>query len=137
MSKKTNAKKVQLDHLNDHLANERTFLSWMRTSIGIMAFGFVVEKFTLFMRQISFFLTGNHSEAAPQIPPEFERSSTLGILLVGLGALIGFLAFIKYKRVERQIEQGKYQQSFLLEVMLTLSILAIGVFLIIYLVHST
>ena len=28
-----------------HMANERTFLSWIRTSIGIMAFGFVIEKF--------------------------------------------------------------------------------------------
>lgn len=27
-----------------HMANERTFLAWIRTSIGIMAFGFVVEK---------------------------------------------------------------------------------------------
>jgi len=27
-----------------HTANERTFLAWIRTSIGIMAFGFVVEK---------------------------------------------------------------------------------------------
>jgi putative membrane protein len=39
-----------------HLANERTFLSWIRTSIGIMAFGFVVEKFALFVRQLSIFL---------------------------------------------------------------------------------
>jgi len=35
-----------------HMANERTFLACIRTSIGIMAFGFVVEKFGLFMRQI-------------------------------------------------------------------------------------
>lgn len=25
---------------NDHLANERTFLAWIRTAIGIMGFGF-------------------------------------------------------------------------------------------------
>ncbi|MBB5439184.1 uncharacterized membrane protein YidH (DUF202 family) [Pedobacter sp. AK017] len=36
----------------DHLANERTFLAWIRTSIGIMGFGFVVVKFSLFVRQI-------------------------------------------------------------------------------------
>jgi putative membrane protein len=29
------------------MANERTFLAWIRTGIGIMAFGFVVEKFGL------------------------------------------------------------------------------------------
>ena len=30
-----------------HMANERTFLAWIRTSIGIMAFGFVIEKFVV------------------------------------------------------------------------------------------
>lgn len=37
----------------EHLANERTLLAWIRTSIGIMAFGFVVVKFSLFIKQIS------------------------------------------------------------------------------------
>ena len=38
-----------------HMANERTFLAWIRTSIGIMAFGFVVEKFALLKsRSLSF-----------------------------------------------------------------------------------
>jgi putative membrane protein len=39
-----------------HMANERTFLAWIRTSIGIMAFGFVVEKFALFIKQMSLIL---------------------------------------------------------------------------------
>ena len=34
-----------------HLANERTFLSWSRTSISLLAFGFVIERFELFLRQ--------------------------------------------------------------------------------------
>jgi uncharacterized membrane protein YidH (DUF202 family) len=41
---------------SDHLANERTFLAWVRTSIGIMAFGFVVVKFTLFVKQLALLL---------------------------------------------------------------------------------
>jgi uncharacterized membrane protein YidH (DUF202 family) len=137
MSKQADNQEIQLSRLNDYLANERTFLSWIRTSIGIMAFGFVVEKFALFMRQISFFLSRDSAGVATQIPPEFEQSSALGISLVGLGALIGLLAFIKYKRAEKLIERGIYRQSFLLEVMLTLSILSIGIFLMIYLIHST
>ena len=47
--------KAKNSHITDHLANERTFLAWIRTSIGIMAFGFVVQKFALFMRQVSLF----------------------------------------------------------------------------------
>ncbi len=34
---------------SDHAANERTFLAWVRTGIAVIAFGFVVEKFNLFV----------------------------------------------------------------------------------------
>jgi hypothetical protein len=34
---------------SDHAANERTFLAWIRTGIAVIAFGFVVEKFNLFL----------------------------------------------------------------------------------------
>jgi putative membrane protein len=34
---------------SDHAANERTFLAWVRTAIAVMAFGFIVEKFDLFL----------------------------------------------------------------------------------------
>jgi putative membrane protein len=37
-----------IERYTDHAANERTFLAWVRTSIAIMAFGFLVEKFDLF-----------------------------------------------------------------------------------------
>ena len=33
----------------DHSANERTYLAWVRTAITIMAFGFLIEKFELFL----------------------------------------------------------------------------------------
>ena len=36
-------------NFSDHSANERTFLAWVRTSIAVMAFGFLVEKFDLFL----------------------------------------------------------------------------------------
>jgi putative membrane protein len=113
-----------------HMANERTFLAWIRTSIGIMAFGFVVEKFALFLKQLSYFL--GKEVAAPS--PGY--SSFFGIFLVVLGTLMGVLAFIRYKKVERQIDEDTYRPSRILDVLLTLSVLAIGIFLAIYLVHS-
>ena len=33
----------------DHAANERTFLAWVRTGVAVVAFGFVIEKFNLFL----------------------------------------------------------------------------------------
>src|SRR5512135_236862 len=82
-----------------HMANERTFLAWTRTSVGIMAFGFVVEKFGLFIKQFSYFIShapGERSISGHAPAPGY--SSFLGIVLVGLGALMGVLAFIRYKK---------------------------------------
>lgn len=113
-----------------HMANERTFLAWIRTSIAIMAFGFVVEKFSLFVKQMAFYL------GKEAVPPSPGYSSAIGIVLVGLGVLMGALAFIRYKKVERQIDNETYKPSAILSVMLFLSVLAIGVFLVLYLIHS-
>jgi putative membrane protein len=38
-----------IENFTDHSANERTFLAWLRTGIAVIAFGFVIEKFNLFM----------------------------------------------------------------------------------------
>ena len=113
------------------MANERTFLAWIRTSIAIMAFGFVVEKFSLFVKQMAYYLG---KEAAA--PPPQGYSSFIGIVLVGLGVVMGVLAFIRYKKVERQIDDDTYKPSAILSVMLFLSVLAIGIFLALYLIHS-
>ena len=113
-----------------HMANERTFLAWIRTSISIMAFGFVVEKFSLFVKQFAYYLGKEAS------PPPSGYSAVFGVILVGLGAAIGVLSFFRYKTVERQIDGDTYAPSRVLGVLLTLSLLAIGVFLVLYLVHS-
>jgi uncharacterized membrane protein YidH (DUF202 family) len=118
----------------DHMANERTFLAWVRTSIGIMAFGFVVEKFALFMRRLPF-LFGETEGAATAVSP-LRYSTVFGIVLVAIGALLGLLAFIRYKKVEREIVDDTYQPTMLLDVMVAIGILAIGIFLVFYMVHS-
>ncbi|OGW34523.1 MAG: hypothetical protein A2010_08950 [Nitrospirae bacterium GWD2_57_9] len=113
-----------------HMANERTFLAWIRTSIAIMAFGFVVEKFSLFVKQMGYYL-GKES-----VPPAPGYSSLIGVLLVLLGVVMGVLAYVRYKSVEKQIEDDSYQPSRILSILLFLSLLSIGVFLILYLIHT-
>ncbi|MGZ3636199.1 MAG: YidH family protein [Syntrophales bacterium] len=117
-----------------HMANERTFLAWIRTSIGIMAFGFVVEKFALFIKQMSLILGNANIESAS--PPSHGYSAIVGIFLIGLGTLTGPLAFVRYKKVERQINEDTYQPSSILYILLTISVLAVGIFLVVYLIHS-
>jgi uncharacterized protein DUF202 len=35
----------------DHLANERTFLAWVRTGVAIVVFGFAIGRFAIAIRQ--------------------------------------------------------------------------------------
>jgi len=121
---------------SDHMANERTFLAWIRTSVAVMAFGFVVEKFALFIRQLSSFLEKPSLPKLHMIPGRHGYSSVIGILLVALGALMGALAFIRYKKVEQQIDQDIYESSLILDMLLTISVLAVGIFLVLYLIHT-
>jgi len=59
-----------IERHGDHAANERTFLAWVRTAIAIMAFGFLVQKFDLFLRIAS------QSLAAGSLPATVRSSAT-------------------------------------------------------------
>jgi putative membrane protein len=63
---------------SDHAANERTFLAWVRTAIAVIAFGFVIEKFNLFV------LTVVNANSLDE-----ERRSQLGRLSGPLGRYDG------------------------------------------------
>ncbi len=120
---------------SDHMANERTFLAWIRTCIGIMAFGFVLEKFGVFLHKLTDILAKGQSplsSMATSLAPE-EYSSLFGLFIVCLSMILSILAFIKYKRVERQIEENLYHPSLLIDSMLILAVLSIGLFLVYYL----
>lgn len=116
------------------MANERTFLAWIRTSIGIMAFGFVVEKFSFFIKHLSYLF----EKSVPQqvTPTSSGYSSIFGIVLVALGAFMGLLALIRYKKVEREINENTYQPSILIDIMVAMGIIIIGIFLIFYMIHT-
>jgi putative membrane protein len=117
--------------IREHLANERTLLAWIRTSIGIMAFGFVVVKFSLFIRQISLLL-GKDMIVAPH-----GHSSLIGILLVAVGTVILILAYIKYHSTEKKLSGGTFKPSSSLILYLTLSLVIISILLILYLIENT
>ncbi len=116
---------------NDHLANERTFLAWIRTSIGIMGFGFVVVKFSLFMRQLAAVL-----EAPQALPRGSGFSQVVGITLVALGGLIILLAFFRYQKTKKQLESGSFIYSDWLVKVSAVFIFLCSVLLFIYLFRN-
>ena len=131
--------------VSDHLANERTFLAWIRTSIGIMAFGFVVVRFSLFVKQLTSLLdrpgagaAGSSGSAVAAVSsPDRGHSAFIGIVLVASGLLTTLFAFIRFKKTQGQIESGEYHSSSPLIWLVTAFILLVSVLLIVYLLQLT
>jgi len=113
----------------EHLANERTFLAWIRTSIALMGFGFVIVKFTLFLKEISLLLETKGVSSK-------EFSAIVGVIMVALGVMIAVLAFLQYKKYENQLNNNSYVSSSMLSLFITLIILIGGIILILYLLSS-
>ncbi|MBF0319260.1 MAG: DUF202 domain-containing protein [Nitrospirae bacterium] len=132
---------IQKDKTNEytraqpHMANERTFLAWIRTSIAIMGFGFVVEKFGLFMMKFTELLTqlGGKREKVEGVQ---HYSSSTGIFLIAIGAVITLVAFVKYVNTERQIKNEIYLRSIFVDFMLTIVIIVIAILFTIHLFES-
>lgn len=115
---------------SDHLANERTFLAWIRTSIALMGFGFVVVKFSLFIRQLSMVLP------TKETLPSNGYSSEIGVLLVAIGAGVALLSFLRYRKTEKQLVNQVFKPSFLLSALMTIAVIVISALLIYYLLPS-
>lgn len=81
--------------MRDHLARERTFLSWLRTSIAFMAFGVALEKFSLFLSYIAI-EAGIHEPKPPLIDARL-----LALTLIILGGVIAVAGAIRAERWAR------------------------------------
>lgn len=86
---------------SDHLANERTFLAWIRTSIAVIGLGFVVSKFTVWLRELSVRLD------QPTPTRHSGLSMPLGIALMIFGGLLALTAAWRYRTVKTAILNGQ------------------------------
>ena len=87
-----------LEHYSDHSANERTLLAWIRTGIAIMAFGFLVEKFTLFLNYLRLALHQSTPVAGG------GGAQAIGLILIAVGVITIVSATIRFRQIEMQIE---------------------------------
>lgn len=114
----------------DFLANERTFLAWVRTSIALMGFGFVIVKFAVFIRYLSLTM----GSAATR--PENRYSAFVGLMMVVLGAVLATLAYTRYRSIEKQLQQNAYFPTKWLTVVVTISIVIGSILLVYYLLPN-
>ena len=84
-----------INRYTDHSANERTYLAWIRTAIAVMAFGFLIEKFNLFME----YLGHSAGDVARFRASAWVELVGLGLLVIGCLIIAGSTArFFSYRR---------------------------------------
>ena len=74
----------------DHAANERTFLAWLRTGVAVIAFGFLMERFDLFIVTMAdaVEVTPAHREQLDALAHSFSAGAGRGFILVGIAFIL-------------------------------------------------
>lgn len=110
-------------------AAERTLLAWVRTGITVMALGFVVERFGLFVSLVA------HSSGQAPSPLATTVSNVIGTLLVVAGTTIIVFASIQHARFVRTLPQADLPASYRVgwAIVFALAFAALGGALAIYL----
>jgi len=109
-------------HFSDHAANERTFLAWVRTAIAVMAFGFLVAKFDLFLK-----ITAGSLSASGRQDMELPRAGfggAVGAVLIIAGTVMVVLAAVRFAHTRRTIDSadtgtGRFGADMALAAMMT------------------
>ncbi len=85
----------------DFLANERTFLAYVRTSLSVMAFGFVISRFGLFLRV----LPGAATVSSPL------GSERLGLAFAVFGCLLAIFGVWRFYSTTRDLTKDQFRPS--------------------------
>ncbi len=115
-----------------YFAEQRTFLAWIRTGLALMGFGFVVARFGLFMRELTFRNSGSPQASSHTTGP----SVWLGTALVIVGVIVNLSAVMTHIRQVRQLRTGEWIAGRISKTAVTLALLlsAAGIGLAIYLI---
>jgi putative membrane protein len=88
---------------SDHAANERTFLAWVRTAIAVMAFGFVIERFDLFLQVAVPQLAQRQLNA--QLSPHAQTfANVAGLAFIAIGVVMIVISGFRFARTAKDIE---------------------------------
>ena len=118
-----------IQHYTDHAANERTFLAWVRTAIAVMAFGFLIERFDIFLSVVA----GAQARALPVHGQKFANVAALAFIVVGIGMIV--VATFRFFKIAKEIDRDETVPSAgsLFDLVLAALLLLLGVALFFYL----
>ena len=121
------------ERLQQYLANQRTFLSWVRTSIALIGLGFAIERFSLFLQQFRLIAnpdtTGNAASATAH-----DYSALVGISMIIVGTGLIVYALKNYLESNKTIASGKYMPKNAIIYTASATIIGLGIVMIIFLI---
>lgn len=121
------------ERLQQYLANQRTFLSWVRTSIALIGLGFAIERFSLFLQQFRLIAnpdtTGNAASATAH---DYSVLVGIGMIIVGTGLIV--YALKNYLESNKTIASGKYMPKNAIIYTASATIIGLGIIMIIFLI---
>src|SRR5467141_3987370 len=126
----TSIKEKPMADLRDYLAEERTFLAWVRTGIALMGFGLVViAHFELFADEPH--ITQHASGVHPHGP-----SLWFGTALVAIGVAVNIFFAWRHMRVVGELSRGQFVHRSLSKqgVIVALLLALLGIAMTIYLI---
>jgi len=112
----------------DHLANERTFLAWVRTGAAIVVFGFAIGRFAIAMRQLTA-LSGHPVRTAGLSVWMGAGSILAGVVLVMAG-------MVRYRKTKAQLESGTFEPAGFVVDIVTILTVVFGLVLAGYLIYT-
>lgn len=121
-----------MSDLNDPrvlFAAERTLLAWSRTSLTLMGFGFLIERFGLFIKMFS---------AASAQHAHRGISFWVGIVFIVLAAGVALLANVQYQRVLSHLRPVEIPDGYLIHLgmILNFALAVLGASLVAYLIYG-
>jgi putative membrane protein len=111
----------------DHLANERTFLAWVRTSVAIVVFGFAIGRFAIAMRQLTEF-QGHGSRTT-------GFSVWMGMSAILAGVVMVVAGLMRYRKTRAQLDEGKFEPAGFIGDLVTILTVLFGLALAGYLIY--
>jgi putative membrane protein len=111
----------------DHLANERTFLAWVRTSVAIVVFGFAIGRFAIAIRQLTAF-QGLASKTT-------GLSVWMGMSSILAGVVMVVAGLARYRKTRAQLDQGKFEPAGFIVDLVTILTALFGLVLAGYLIY--
>jgi putative membrane protein len=111
----------------EYLANERTFLAWIRTSIAVISLGFLVARFSLWLKELAASLGGPITSAHHS-----GVSLRMGEGMMVLGAVLAVLAARRYSVVNRSIDRALVRPDRWLIVLITTSVVILAAAMALY-----